>query len=324
MIRLHSRHCLVTGADGTVHSLDGDALRHDLRRAFRACGITEDWSADHLALVIEEHVASRPEADHPPLAERDLHAMVLALLPAAGFEDVGRAYADLVPEATMPLDPDPFRPWDRGRIDADLEALLPLAADERAAIAAQTEAALASLRLAQVRSDLIGSLARHFLQRRSAPCPEAATDSPWCLPPGAWPVGAVPDAERLIAAGVLSAFPVSRFLPRLRLELDLCRLAGSSGTPPLAEIVLLPALARALDGVVALFAEAHRAVWAVLPPPERRLPMHLRVRSLDDCVRNAMLPQCPRARKALCHDIRATIEAKLLAAGHTAMLLTFR
>jgi hypothetical protein len=68
MIKLHSRHCLVTTADGSVRSLDVAAVREDLRRSFQACGMREDWSADHIALVIEEYASSRGEPEPPPLS----------------------------------------------------------------------------------------------------------------------------------------------------------------------------------------------------------------------------------------------------------------
>jgi len=109
----------------------------------------------------------------------------------------------------------------------------------------------------------------------------------------------------------------------VRIELDLPRLAGSIATPPLAEIVLLPALAQTLDVVAALFAAAHHALRNALPPPQPRLPRHLRVYGLDACVRNAVLPQSPRARKALCRELRALVEAKLPDPGDSTALLTF-
>jgi hypothetical protein len=366
MIRLHSRNCLVTAVDGTVRSLDGDALRHDLRRAFRACGVAEEWTADHVALIIEEHVLSRPGTELPPIAERDLHAMVLALLPAAGFADVGQAYEALIPSAARPAEPDPFRPWDRARIEAELARLLPLGPQERAAIAARTRDALAALGLAQVRSELVRSLARHFLQQGAAGCaarpgqdtqgppadrswptasplahppspsPEAgaqrrenslggtAPEGPWYLTPDGWPVAAVPGAGRLVEAGVLRVLPVARFLPRLRLEFDLERLAAASGTPPLPEIVFLPALARALDCVVELLARAEAAVRAAVTLPAPTLTAHLLASGLDTAVRTAILPQSARASKALCHEIRATVRAKLAKARASTVLLTFR
>jgi hypothetical protein len=324
MIRLHSRNCLVIAADGTLQSLDGEALRQRLQRAFRTCGISEQWTADHVALTIEEHVASRPDADLAPMAEVDLHAMVLAVLPAAGFEDVGRAYEALVPLPARPPDPDPFRPWERARIEAEVATALPLAEGERCAIVSQVEAALVSLSLTQVRSELIRSLARHFLQQGAAGAAPTAAETPWLLPPGGWPVAAVPDAERLLAAGVLGLPPVSRFLPRLRIELDLRRLASLCGAPPLTELVYLPTVARTLDCVALLFDRAQSAVRALLLPTAAVPAGHLLVCGLEETARSAFPPQSARASQTLCRDLRALVEAKLTDLGSDSLLLTFR
>ncbi len=324
MIQLHSRHRLVAADDGTVRSFDGEALRHDLRCAFRACGITDDWAADHIACVIEEHLSSRPAADLPPLPERDLHAMVLALLPAAGFADVGQAYQARLPAAAVPPDPDPFREWDRARIATELAGVLPLAEEECARIASQTESALRALGLDRVRSELIRSLANHFLHQTGASgAPQPSPESPWCLRPEGWPVAGVAGAEALVRAGALRPLPVSRFLPRLRLELDLRRLAAACGTPPLPEIVFLPALARALDCAVRLLALAGEAVRGILKPDASAPPAHVLVRGLEETVDHAILPQSARARKALCREIRATIEAKFPERADGSLLLTF-
>ena len=141
MIKRHSIHSLVAAADGTVRSLDVEALRRDLRRSFHDCGISENWTADHIALVLEEHAAGTG-TDRPPLAEHDLHAMVSALLSASGYEDVGREYRKLVPPRSGPTTR-PFRAW---IMPASRRAgRYRLTAPERATIVAQTAAALAGL-----------------------------------------------------------------------------------------------------------------------------------------------------------------------------------
>ncbi len=323
MIKLHSRHCLVTGADGGVRSLDVEAVRRDLRQSFQACGMREDWSADHIALVIEEHASSRGGPDQPPLAEPDLHAMVCALLSASGFEDVGEQYRTRVPMAAEPPDPDPFRPWDRARIAAELTHVIPLDDEERTAIAGRTEAALNALRLPLVRAELIRSLGRHFMQQTATAAPSPAPDSPWLLPPGGWPLDGVAGAESLLHAGTLRLLPVSRFLPRVRLELDLLRLATASGTPPLTEIVYLPALARCLDCIDALLAHARCRVSSLLSRP-RPPPAHLVVHGLEAAVSQVVLPASAPAGKALQREVRAMIESRLTANGDDAVLVTFR
>jgi hypothetical protein len=323
MIKLHSRHCLVTAADGSVRSLDVDAVRRDLRRSFQACGVREDWCADHIALVIEEHAASRAAPEQPPLAEPDLHAMVCALLAASGFEDVGKEYRALLPAAAAPIDPDPFRPWDRARIAAELTHVIPLDEEERATIVARTEAALSALRLRLVRDELIRALGGHFLQQTVTENPPTAPDSPWLLPPGGWPLGEVAAAEGLVHAGVLRLLPVSRFLPRIRLELDLLRLAAASGAPPLTEIVYLPALAHCLDCIVALLAQARAAVSPLLSRP--RLPAaHLVVCGIAAAVGEIARPPSARAGKALQREIRALVEGRLPTSGDAAVMVTFR
>lgn len=322
MIKLHSRHCLVAAPDGTVRSLDVEALRRNLRRSFRSCGVSEDWTADHIALVIEEHAAGT-STDRPPLAERDLHAMVSALLAASGYEDVGRHYRDLVPAAADCAAPDPFRAWDQARIEAELSALLPVDESERQGIVARTASALAMIGLTAVRSELIRELGQHVLRRVVDERRPGAADSPWLLRPDEWTVAAVPDAARLVAAGALCLHPVSRFLPRIRLELDLRRLATLAATPPLPEIILLPALAHGLDAIAGLIAQTRRALadrgLQGVPPTA-----HLGVAGLDETVAEAVLPQSARAAKALRHEIEAIVTAKLPVGTERAALVTFR
>lgn len=322
MIKLHSRHSLVAAADGTVRSLDVEALRRDLRRSFHDCGIHEDWTADHIALVLEEHAAGTG-TDRPPLAERDLHAMVSALLSASGYEDVGREYRKLVPAAVRPDDPDPFRAWDHTRVEAELASVLPLTAPERAALVARTAAALAGLGLGVARTELIRELGRHFLQQTlDRPSPLSA-DSPWLLWPSHWPVTAVPGAERLASTGVIRPHPVSRFLPRVRLELDLQRLATVTGAPPLPEMLFLPALADALDCSAGLLAQTRREI-ETRRPHATGAAAHLVVCGLNETIATALLPQSPRAAQALRNEVRAIVQAKLAAAPEGAVLVTFR
>jgi hypothetical protein len=323
MIKLHSRHCLVTAADGHLHSLDVDTVRRDLQESFQACGMREAWSADHIALVIEEHASSRTVPDQAPLAEADLHAMVCTLLSASGYEDVGREYRRRVPAAAVPSDPDPFLPWDHERIAAVLRQIVPLDAEERAAIAARIEAALGSLELRLVRQELLESLGRHLMQQNATQSTPAAADSPWLVPPGGWPLEGMVEAERLVRAGVLRPLPVSRFLPRLRLELDLSRLATVSGTPPLTEMVYLPALGHCLDCVRELLTQVRRSLAPLLPsaPPPSA---HLVVCGLKAAVRQVVPPPSVRAGKALLREITATIEDRLPASGSVAVMVTFR
>jgi hypothetical protein len=324
MIKLHSRHCLVTGADGGVRSLDVDAVRRDLQHSFQACGIREEWSADHIALVIEEHASSRTGPDQPPLAEPDLHAMVCALLAASGFEDVGRQYRARLPAGAEPVDPDPLRPWDLAQIAAELTHIIPLDDEERAAIAVRTESTLVTLGGRLARAELVRALGRHFMQQAvteaSAP---TADDSPWLLPPGAWPVGEVAGAECLVSAGALRPLPVSRFLPRVRLELDLVRLASASGVPPLTEIVYLPALGRSLDCINELLVQVRRVVVG-LRSSSRSAAAHVVVHGIDAVVSQIVLPQSAAAGRALQREVRALIEGRLSARDDAAVLVTFR
>lgn len=317
MIKLHSRHCLVQTATGAVQSLDTDRLRDDLQRAFRACGVSEDWIGDHIALVVEEHAAC-PGAETPPLGERDLHAMVSSLLTASGYEDVGRRYREQLPASAQTADPDPFRPWDMDRLDQDLANLLPLGGDERRAMVQRLAAALAGLGLSAVRTELLRELARHLLQQSAAP-PFPPASSPFLMLPGQWPLYDSPAAAALAGVGALRAQAVSRFLPRLRLELDLARLAVSLGPPPVAEMAFLPALAQALDAALALLAVTRRRLdLASLPPA------HLIVVGLEAAVDDALRPPTARAGKALRHELKAIVAAKLPPTGATAVYASFR
>ena len=323
MIKLNSRHCLVSAGDGTVRTLDLEAVRSDLLQSFRVCGIDAAWVADHIALVIEEHLASSADPAAEPLPERDLQAMVGTMLAACGYDDVARAYRQGLPEGLETAAADPFRPWDQARIEADLAHVLPLDLEERRALAAITAKALTAMGLLHVRSALIGELGCHVMQRAMVVDSTSAPDSLWLLAPTHWPLDTVPGAERLVADGVLGLLPVSRLLPRVRLEVDLRRLAATVGTLPLPELVYLPALARVAGCVAALIRAARQALPA--GPPRARSPAaHVVVRGLDEVLHDALLPQSARAAKALRQEVRAVLESRLPGAAGEPVLLTFR
>ena len=134
---------------------------------------------------------------------------------------------------------------------------------------------------------------------------------------------AVPGAERLASTGVIRPHPVSRFLPRVRLELDLQRLAVVTGTPPLPEMLFLPALADALGCSAALLAQTGREI-ETRRPHAAGAAAHLVVCGLDETIVAALLPQSPRATQALRNEVRAIVQAKLAAVPEGVVLVTFR
>ena len=114
MIKLSSKHTLVLDPCGQSRSLDVDAIRADLHRCFRRCGMGDPWAADHIAMVIEEQLSERDAGSLPALRETDVQALVCALLDASGFADVGEAYRDL--HGGSPSRPPAALPWDADRL----------------------------------------------------------------------------------------------------------------------------------------------------------------------------------------------------------------
>jgi len=327
MIKLSSRHTMVVDGEGALRSLDLDGVCADLYRCFRRCGIAEPWAADHIAMVVEEQLALRNSENSEPLAVADVHGMVSALLGASGYDDVRREYRQSNPTLEPSPNQDELLPWDAQRIRAEIGHCLPMAREQTARLEAQTMDALGSLGLQQVSSEFIGQLAVHILRRDATVSATAGADEPgmpWLVAPGQWPVLFDAGVTRdLMGEGVLKLYPVSRFLPRVRLRMDLAPLGRALPVPMLAAITLLPRIHRAVLASMGFLEAAWAHVDALLGAAEAPAP-RLIVTHLDALVEGVSSPPSPQQAKELRDEVRHLILSHVAAWHDGRILVTFR
>lgn len=326
MIRLSSKHTMVLDPQGTARTFDLDAVFTDLRRCFRDCGVNEPWIADHIAMVVEEQLGTAADRRTTMMQEKDVHAMVMSLLAASGYEDVAAYYRE---RRSLPV-PSPhardMKAWDKTRVNDTLLRLLPLHEQERQNLANQVTGALEQLGFSSVSTDLIEQLALHAVASGSNRdhTPDNGQRKAWLLDADAWPVERCSDSTRKhMTRGILTAYPVSRVLPRVRLQLDLIAGAQEAGNPPLTELALLPAVNRCAAAAAELLHKAVRQL-ADLHPDGPPMPPHLLVIGIDTVVDDLVVPQSARSRKQLRHDLLTAIQSRLEQDCGDDILITLR
>ncbi|MBN2449131.1 MAG: hypothetical protein JXR77_02010 [Lentisphaeria bacterium] len=327
MIKLSSRNAMVLGPDGKARTMDLDALREDLRRSFQRCGIREPWTADQVAMVVEEHVTERDRHPTPILCEADVHAIVISLLCANGFADVGQEYQHLHRAQTRCGRADAtLTVCDASRVRHILATSLPLDAEALERLAQATSAALAGLGLERATTELIRQVAIHLVHRDAhavSPPEPADHDGVWLLPPGQWPVDLVSsETAGLVARKHLEPLPVSRVLPRARAVLDLARVAAARAPEGLTELAFLPALHRCARAAAELL-EATTRLVAARTPGRRPLPPRLLTRGFETALASHFVPMCPRSAALLRSEVQQVLADGLLATCGPEAILTF-
>ena len=327
MIKLSSSHTMVLDREGSLHSLDLEAVHRTLYRSFRCCGIREPWIADHIAMVVEEQLTTPNTSRAKPWREDDVHAMIAALLRASGYDDVGHAYcgeADLADEAGSE---DEFSSWDRERVRREIRRALPLPHVPCETLVDKVLEALAALALPAVTNSFLRQLAVHLLRRESTAGKSASTSDPadfWLAAPGQWPATAEFEPLRAPAwRGMFHLYPVSRIFPRARLRVDLLPLAAQLVEPRLAELALLPEVHRAAAAAGRLLAAAQRHVDQRNGEGQTLEP-RLIVLHLDALIESLQPPLPPRRVGRLREEVRQIIVSRVAACTGPRTLITFR
>lgn len=330
MIKLSSRNCMVLGNDGRRRSFCAEDIQRNLLVCFRQCGVQDDWLAEHIGLLVAEHVAATRSDVHGISCEADLDRVIVAALLDAGYADVAERYAGL--RRLPQVDPvaGALSACDAARLHTVLaRSFHDLSEAECDRLAARVGAALSQLGLDAVGDELIRQLAAH-LQRSTMPrlAASEAVAAGHGSPPAPvrdWGEHLGGIAAALLGGRILSIPPVSRTMPRARVDLDLVRLAESAGGKPLTELGFMPRLhaaCRELRPALALV----RHELARQQPHILSLPAHVVVHGTDVVAADYFDAPTKRAVHLLAQEIEGVVHRHVAATGEPpfAVLVTTR
>lgn len=324
MIKLFSGSCFLLDRRGRQRSFSFEDLRGELCSCFQACGVHDAWAEEHIAFVIEEQLARLRREGHNTFAEDELRTLVFSVLCDSGYGDVAAVYRRAYGVPSAPAASDALTAWDDDRIASGLPRSLPLAEADRDILVTRVRDALTSLGLTTVSDEFIRQLGIHFV--RSVEAGESARaggDSSWLFEPEHWRRSAPADLEALATAGVIGFHPVSRLLPRVRLDLDLTRLARTTGTVPLLEIAFLQSLRHTCRQLLELFNGIRSEIVREVPHAAHH-PSHLAVLGMARLIVDCTLPMRASAARAFTDEIVAVIRSEVEADAGFELLVTVR
>ncbi len=323
MIKLFSKSLMIAGRDGCQRSFCFDEVRRDLFTCFRACGIRDVWAAEHIAMIVEEQLECQHASGVNSFAEEQLEALLSSVLCASGYSDVATHYNemhDLQAVAGVPA----FAAWDERRLEEILVRTLFLGREVCQELVPQVKQALLSLGFAKVSDSLISELGAHFLENRDGSAKELPhTDLYWLLGPGDWDAFFSGPLAELVATGVLKFHPVSKLIPRARVELDLIRLADGVGEKPLTEIEFLPRVHDICTKIPEALTLARKEICQRKPYAKHH-PSHLIIRGLDSLLREYFVHLRRRQARAFAQEIVATVRRDVASQVSFEMVVTVR
>gem|GEM_PF-1413715 len=311
MIQLFSRHILIQDQSGSRAPISFDDIRCELFACFQECGVGEEWPAEHIALVLEEHFAGASGDTVPVTTRAELDQRVLAILNDAGFADVAIVYGHRRGGVTGARPAVRRAPWDSQRVEHLLETLpLPagVTAGERVR---RTVAALQALQLPRAGDELIRQLARHVEAPAAADAAPAAgllCDALVCESGGEPDID--PAVRRFIEQGVIRPHRISRYLPRARLDLCLDRLNDARAEVPLLPLVFFPRLRQAVHGAALTLTRLHETLCREIPHAAAH-PAHVLVFGLGTVVNDRCDTRHPQRSRLLQAEILACVEGDM-------------
>ncbi len=262
---------------GQLVPLDLDRLREDVRRAFRRCGILEEWMGDSLLEVLCERFRQE-QADGLETTLLDVERGLCGALEATGLVDVcqefvrarrsGGAAGDSREEFSATL-----REWDGESLRRFLEDCPELPPEALPAVLAKLPEGLSGAGYPRVSQALVREFARHLAQRfreESGDClPELSpqvhvrylTLQDW----EGLPLSE--EARTLRARGALFLQPVSDILPVAVAQFRLARLMDFPDAPVSEEELQarLPRIAALLTECLVLMRGLMGRQWPEVP-----------------------------------------------------------
>jgi len=167
---------------------------------------------------------------------------------------------------------------------------------------------LLGLHFPEASDELVRQLAAHVLHHR---VPGEAVDVGAAGECGKDPVAEViellPEGVlKRIESGVVSVHPVSRALPRVRLVIDLPRLAEELGVPPLTELSVVPGFRFLCRELIPLF-DTLRGTTHCTEPDPLLVPSHLVFVGFETLSEDLMVPMSRRDTRAFFKELSAIV-----------------
>lgn len=321
MIELYSQSIRLKTRDGRTLLCDVDLLQNDLRQAFAAAGIREEWPAEQFLAVVEsEGTVLGQLADGGD--EDAFDTLVAKLLTDAGYPEVAAEFFALKGRA-LPSGPvcEMRAPWDISRLNALLVRELKASAALAARLADLVAVKLTALGFAEVSDSLIVQIAEHTLgglarAYRAVPSECAG----WLMPPGYWEAFFAGPPARFVASGALKIHPVSELFPVLRITLD------ANAATALAATLLAPDPDRfdqVWERCCTVVAEATYTLLAEtrdIITGNRRHPALINVEALDKTLADPRWRIARRQRKAVAAEAMRKLSETVKADGLDAIV----
>jgi transcriptional regulator NrdR family protein len=331
MIRLTTSNLLVTDDQGRKQSFDTDLLRRDLRQAFRAVGVTEDWLAEHIALTVEERIRSANDEQHCPMAAPEVDKLVCTVLGAAGYNDVASEFSRIRDIDPLSHYRETMQPCSPERISALLRRSFPLAEAQLQSISNQCADILRQHAFSLVSDRFICELAIHVIHRGptqtggGAPGvpPAAATPATVLSDTSAWRTRVCPTTGAYLDSAALRALPLSTICPRARVAVDIASAFAAQDGGWLSELSLFSTVRPLCSAALELLMIMRDELQAQLPNCADA-PSHVIFPGCKSFLESAFSTSKRRERLIIAQDLHELLQAALVEKAPFPLLLSMR
>ena len=281
--------------DGQAAPFDADALQRAVAAAFAAAGDPDGYLAEDVTLAVESSLLSSA-AEGRSFTRSEVDSLVIRILEWAGCAEAARVFGRSGSRLEIAVDPaaESVRPI--------LERHLGVGGSVAEELTLAAIRAVKQLGFETAAPALYLELAREYEHRLAPPeLPPAVAAAPeegkkpgrWLVAPGAAEAHLEGEAKELFEQGILKFAGVARLYPNFRLSLDLARLAARAELePPVTELALAPALARAGEAARAALTAARK-----LLPEGAEFPVYLKLPELEHFVRTWMEADYPAGKR---------------------------
>lgn len=332
MIQIASANLLVIDSQGRRQSFDPEQLRQDLRGAFRAFGVTEDWLAEHIALTVEERVRAGNDEHQTPLATAEVDQLICSVLSAAGYNDVAAEYSRMRHIDPLQRFRDKMLPWSPERLSTLLRRSFPLDDAQLQAISSPCADILRQLAFSLVSDTFLCELAIHVIHRGPGQPRDAAgqANSPAERPaaalagnPDAWLPRVDAPTRAYLGTRALRPLPLSSVFPRARVAIALATACRQDDAAWLSELTVMSALAplskAALD-LLGVMRQDLVAQW----PHFASAPSHVIFPGFQPFLDSAFSSCKRRERLLLAQELQDLLHSSLVKKAPYPLILSFR
>lgn len=330
MIRLTTSNLLVTDDQGSKQSFDTDLLRRDLRQAFRAVGVAEDWLTEHISLTVEERIRSANDEQRSPMAGAEVDKLVCTVLGAAGYNDVASEFSRIRDIDPLSHYRETMQPCSPERISALLRRNFPLAEAQLQAISSQCAEILRQHAFSLVSDRFISELAIHVIHRGPAQASDGGAALPVAAVPAAvlsdtdaWRARVCPTTGAYMDSAALRPLPLSTFFPRARVAVDIASAFAAQDGGWLSELSLLSTVRPLCSAALELLTIMRDELQAQLPNCVDA-PSHVIFPGCKSFLESAFSTSKRRERLLIAQDLHELLQAALVEKASFPLLLSMR